>query len=176
MDKLGCEYDGCNWEGTMRTRCKNAKSVYFKKALCPTHSRKEAAKKTKTKQVTRTESKAKELAERRQVFFDYHISICNSSDESGYPIDSPTRLNICHILPKSYFPSVGEELNNCVYLTGDEHTELDNLIFKNKWKEVQEKFPNTWEVIKVRLQEVIPKVTENHIMMRTLKDYLQWID
>lgn len=172
--KLKCDYEECQWEGFMRTKCKNENSKYYKKYLCPYHAKQEQGRKVKTNQRNRTEQLQLEKSEKRKVYFDYHIDRCFKSEESGKIITEPSRLNICHILPKSYFPSVGEHLYNFMYLDGEEHTEIDNLIFKNKWEEVEEKFPNVWEKIVKRLRVIVPEVTENHNMLRKLKEYLKW--
>ena len=129
--KLKCDYEECQWEGFMRTKCKNENSKYYKKYLCPYHAKQEQGRKVKTNQRNRTEQLQLEKSEKRKVYFDYHIDRCFKSEESGKIITEPSRLNICHILPKSYFPSVGEHLYNFMYLDGEEHTEIDNLIFKN---------------------------------------------
>lgn len=172
--KLKCDYEDCSWEGTMRTRCKNDKSEYYRKFLCPTHSSKEKGAKKKSEQSKRTEQANKEKSERRLEYFNYHIPLVTVSEESGITIDNPSRLNVCHILPKSYFPSAEAILDNYMYLTGDEHTRIDILIFANRWEDIEKEFPKTWQLILLRLKKVIPLVKENHILLRNLKDYLEW--
>ena len=46
--------------------------------------------------------------------------------------------------------------------------------FHREWEEVEEKFPNVWEKIVKRLRVIVPEVTENHNMLRKLKEYLKW--
>lgn len=174
--KLPCEHHFCNWEGYIRTKCKNKKSDYYRKMLCPYHSSIEGEKKPKSKKRKRTEEENKVKSERRTEYFDYHIPLIHMSEESGIAIPNPSRMNVCHILPKTNFPSVDSLVENCVYLTGDEHTRIDNLIFSNRWEDVEKEFPNAWKLILERLNVVIPLVTENHSMLRNLKEYIKWED
>jgi len=173
--KLKCDKPFCEWEGYIRTKCKNKESDFYRKYLCPYHAKEEGGSVKKSSKRIKTEKFNKEKSLDRSTYFDYHLDKCNKSEESGRPISNPTRLNICHILPKSHFPSVQSNIHNCIYLDGDEHTRIDRLIFSNRWEDIEKEFPNSWKLIKERLQLFINDVTENHGMLRSLKNYLGWI-
>ena len=52
--KLKCDNPSCEWEGYMRTKCKNKESEYYKKYLCPYHASIESVPKKKTQKQKRT--------------------------------------------------------------------------------------------------------------------------
>lgn len=174
--KLKCDNPSCEWEGYMRTKCKNKESEYYRKYLCRKHSKEESGFKEVSKKIKRTLESNKTKKKERDDYFEYHLDRCFKSEESGARIFNASRLNICHILPKYAFNSVQGDYNNYIYLTGDEHTEFDNLFFKLKWEELELKFPNSWSKVKSRLNLLLPKVTENNKMIRSIKEYLEWED
>ena len=92
------------------------------------------------------------------------------SENSNEVIYSPNRSNICHIFPKSKYKSVRSLKENCVYLTLEEHTLFDNLLDRGKFDEIQEKFSEQFlEVLKERINKILPLVEENGRVKETLK-------
>lgn len=82
------------------------------------------------------------------------------SEESGNVIPYPTRGNICHILDKARHPSVGNHLDNYVFLTWQEHAKFDQYIFNHEFDKLKKEFPNIWPVILKRLETILPACTE----------------
>src|SRR5690606_5836386 len=94
------------------------------------------------------------------------------SEESGSPIYNPTKVNVCHLLPKRKYKSVAADLENCVYLTIDEHTRMDKLIDCNDFTALEREFPNSWYEICGRVASVLNR-TEEKGKLRTLwEEYL----
>ena len=83
------------------------------------------------------------------------------SEESGKVIFSPTRANICHILDKSRHPSVAYHPENYVFLTVDEHSRFDQLLFAHRFEELKKEFPNSWGKVLERLPYFINDCLEN---------------
>lgn len=83
------------------------------------------------------------------------------SEESGKPILYPNRANIAHLINKRNHPSVSYHPQNYVFLTVDEHSELDNKCLDvNDFVQLQKRFPNSFELIIERLRVVMQSVTE----------------
>ena len=83
------------------------------------------------------------------------------SEESGKAIFSPTRANICHILDKSRHPSVAYHPQNYVFLTVDEHSRFDQLLFAHRFEDLKKEFPNSWGKVLERLSYFINDCLEN---------------
>jgi hypothetical protein len=96
----------------------------------------------------------------RDVFFEYHIANCASSEHSGTIIFFPTRANCCHIFDKARHPSVQGNLINCVYLTLDEHTRFDQLLYTHQFDKLEDEFPNAWASAIGRMRLLLPEVKE----------------
>ena len=83
------------------------------------------------------------------------------SEESGKVIFSPTRANICHLFNKRNHPSVAYHPDNYVFLTMDEHSELDNKCLDvNDFIELIKRFPVASRLILERMEIVRKSVTE----------------
>ena len=170
--KLKCDYEECQWEGFMRTKCKNENSKYYKKYLCPYHAKQEQGRKVKTNQRNRTEQLQLEKSEKRKVYFDYHIDRCFKSEESGKIITEPSRLNICHIFPKRKYKSVQYNLKNVILLTGDEHTRFDTLLDRMDFEKLEKEF-KSWNLIKKQMIELLPEVEERGNLYLKFSDYVE---
>ena len=83
------------------------------------------------------------------------------SEESGDPIPYPTRANICHILDKSRHPSVAYHPQNYVFLTVDEHSRFDQLLFAHRFEDLKKEYPNSWGKVLERLSYFINDCLEN---------------
>ena len=83
------------------------------------------------------------------------------SEESGKRIPYPTRANVCHILDKSRHPSVAYHPQNYVFLTVDEHSRFDQLLFAHRFEELKKEFPNSWGKVLERLPYFINDCLEN---------------
>lgn len=128
----------------------------------------------KPKQVSEKKKSAKKKqSNRRNKYFDYHIERCTHCEESGEVIPYPSRLNICHIIDKGRHPSVEDNLDNYVYLTGDLHTEFDNLLFKHRFEELEKEFPNSWSVVVSRMEKLLPLVKEQTRFKIKFEEYLE---
>jgi hypothetical protein len=106
------------------------------------------------------------------VYFSYHIGRCKFSEESGVNIHSPTRANIAHIIDKGRHKSVQSHLDNFIYLTMQEHTDFDKLLFENNFEALEKNFPNAWGIALERLKILLPECTEKTKFIIKLEEYL----
>lgn len=118
------------------------------------------------------ENKRKQSSE-RDVYFKYHIERCKHSEETGKPIYEPTRANVCHIFDKGRHKSLQSNLDNYVYLTIQEHTTLDNHLFKLEFDKIEEKLPNAWKIICIRAKKLLPLVQERTRLYYKFEEYLE---
>ena len=153
-----------------RNKCveSNCNRFVFKKDKCNIHQPKTFIKKSRPE----TKARKKEISIKRSEYFDYHISKCKFSEESLTPISSPTRSNICHILPKSTHESLGEDIRNYVYLTQEEHNRFDNLLFKHDFEKLEQEFPRAWRLVKERLLDIVDDCKENTFLLIELRKIL----
>lgn len=119
-----------------------------------------------------TADKNKEKQEKRNVYFEYHLERCTHSEHSKKPILSPTKANICHILPKSTHPSLEDNLENCIYLTENEHERFDKLLFSHEFDKLEKEFEKTWENLCFLIIKLLNLCEENTTLTRALKKYL----
>lgn len=147
--------------------CKNCQTeqYIFSKGRCQRCATIEDSKPLKRgatikKQTDKNKSYRKSQSEIRDRYFDFHISLCKASDESGVSIPNPTRANICHLFDKARHPSVQANIYNCVYLTLDEHTRFDQLLYQHEFDKLEQEFPNAWEKAKRAMVMVSYAVTE----------------
>ena len=127
--------------------CKNCQTeqYIFSKGRCQRCATIEDSKPLKRgstikKQTEKNKVNRKSQSAIRDVYFDYHIRNCRSSEHSGTIIFFPTRANCCHLFDKARHPSVQGNLINCVYLTLDEHTRFDQLLFSHDFDKLEEEF------------------------------------
>ena len=147
--------------------CKNCQTeqYIFSKGRCQRCATIEDSKPLKRgttikKQTDKNKAIRKSQSAIRDRYFDFHISLCKASDESGVPIPNPTRANICHLFDKARHPSVQANIYNCVYLTLDEHTRFDQLLYQHEFDKLEQEFPNAWEKAKRAMVMVSYAVTE----------------
>lgn len=119
-----------------------------------------------------TKEKRKLKKDALSTYFIHHIGRCGYSENSGVRISQPNKANICHIFPKSNHPSVQANLDNCIYLTLDEHTQLDQWLFKHMFDKVEQNMPRAWELIKQRIAKVAPLVEEKTRFYFAILDYI----
>lgn len=149
-------------------KCSECDNPVFSKGFCRFHQPKKSIKKSRKQTV----EKKKETQDKRNVYFEYHLNKCVRSDESGKPIISPTKANICHIFDKSRHPSLEDNLLNCVYLTLDEHQDFDRLLYSHRFSILEEKFKNSFEKACLIGKELLPLCQENTIFTREFKKYI----
>lgn len=102
------------------------------------------------------------------------------SEESGKAIPHPTRANICHLVNKRNHPSVAFHPENYVFLTVDEHSELDNKCLDvNDFIELMKRFPIAFPKIMERIIAVRPSVAEKtkftEAFDRFVEDYNKYL-
>lgn len=96
-------------------------------------------------------------------FFAFHMEVLQKypiSMASGERIMNPSKCNICHIFPKRYYKSIAADLNNCIYLTWEEHAKFDYLLDCMDFDKIKEEFPNTWEIIRRKFVLLKPNIKE----------------
>ncbi len=96
------------------------------------------------------------------------------SEESGKAIFSPTRANICHLFNKRNHPSVAYHPDNYVFLTVDEHSELDNKCLDvNDFIELIKRFPVASRLILERMERVRQSVTEKTKFVEAFDNFIK---
>jgi hypothetical protein len=151
---------------------------WFSKKRCIYCAKKSYGMKSKNKEnitprmTPSTKEKKKLKQDVLSTYFKYHIDRCKRSENSGIIITSPTKANICHIFPKSNHPSVQANLDNCIYLTLDEHTMLDGYLFKHEFNKVEENMPKAWEIIKQRIRKIDGLIIERTSFYFAIRDYI----
>lgn len=156
-------------------KCLECDRPAFSKGLCQIHSKNKAALKSSGKIKQKRESTVEKTTvkrELREVYFDYHIERCTRSEESRKQISSPTRANICHIIPKGLHPSVQDNLENCVYYLFEEHERFDKLLFSLEFEKLEKEFKNSWDKVCIKASKIIPLCLENTNFIRSFKKYL----
>lgn len=116
----------------------------------------------------------KETSDIRSVYFDYHVSKCKKSEESGCNIIEASRVNICHILPKRRYESVQGHLDNYIYLTPDEHSRFDRLLDEMDFDKLKAEFPTAIILLYLRFKKLIPFVKETDgKLFNRLREYFE---
>lgn len=155
--------------------CKNCDRPAFSKGLCQIHMPKnkiQSIQKPIKQSRTKTAQKKKETSEIRSEYFEYHLPRCTHSQESFKPINNPTRSNICHIIPKARHESVQAHLDNCIYLTEDEHSRFDHLLFNLEFDKLEKEFKNSWNNTCLLSKNLLNLCQENTVLTRAFKKYL----
>lgn len=143
----------------------------FSKGRCEFCARKSYGR---PKQVSEKHVKAKkEKSDARNVYFDTLIALCKVSEESGKPIYSPNRSNVCHIFPKRIYNSVATHLDNYVYLTLEEHTRFDYLLDTLNFEALELEFPKAWKIVISRVKKLVPHISENGKLKLKFEEYLE---
>lgn len=124
------------------------------------------------KQTDKNKANRKSQFAIRDVYFSYHIERCKVSEESGVSIHNPTRANIAHIIDKGRHKSIQSHLDNFIYLTIQEHTDFDKLLFENDFEALEKSFPNAWGIALERLKTVLPECLEKTKFIIKLEEYL----
>lgn len=157
-------------------KCSLCNNPAFSKGFCRIHqptgkltfSQKKPIKKVRET----TMSKNKEKSKKRSAYFMYHLERCKRSDESFKEITYPTKANICHIFDKSRHPSLEDNLDNCIYLTFEEHQDFDRLLYSHQFEKLEEKFKNSFEKACLIAKLLLPLCQETTVFTRALNDYL----
>lgn len=131
------------------------------------------ARKAITKQTEKNKLYRKSQSAIRDTYFEYHIANCKSSEHSGVTIYNPTRANCCHLFDKARHPSVQGNVINCVYLTLDEHTRFDQLLYSHQFNKLEEEFPNAWASARSRMRLLLPEVKEETKFKSKFEEWIQ---
>lgn len=148
----------------------------FSKGFCKQCTMRKGKKLTPSKSLKSKPKLEKEKDIELMTYFEKHIEALKSfgvSEESGSPIPYPTNINICHLLDKARHPSVATHLDNCIYLTWEEHSQFDNLLFQHRFQDVRNSFPNSWETVVSRLKIIIPLCKERTKYLVALEEFIQ---
>ena len=99
------------------------------------------------------------------------------SEESGESIPYPSNLNICHLFPKRNHKSVQAHETNCIYLTWDEHSKLDNqYLDRHDFSGLEKAFPNSFKLIVERMRIVRASVTEKTKYVEAFDKFSESLD
>lgn len=94
-------------------------------------------------------------------FFDEYLKNNRHIDfENGETILYANRSNCCHIFPKSIYKSIAQNNNNIILLSLENHTTLDNHLFKMEFDEIEKKLPKVYKEIMNRASILLPLITE----------------
>ena len=148
------------------------------KGLCPSCRYKEKPINQKPlKRSTIKRTPPKKTSKKLKNFFDTQLELLTNkpySQESGKYISNPSKLNLAHFLPKrpeGGFPSIADDLDNCIFLTWKEHSRFDQLQDQRKFDILEKEYPNTWNLEKLRL--LLNKCTERNKLYFQLTEYLK---
>jgi hypothetical protein len=117
-------------------------------------------RKTIKKQTQKNIAYRNTRSEIRDAYFDHHLKECVASEFSGKHIYLPTRANICHLFDKGRHPSVQGNIANYIYLTLDEHTRFDQLLYSHEFEKLQEEFGHAWILALGRMEMLLDEVQE----------------
>jgi hypothetical protein len=112
----------------------------------------------------------------RDEYFNYHLKEIVGSEQSYVAITFPTRANICHIFDKGRHPSVQGNIANYVYLTLDEHTRFDQLLYQHEFRKLEGEFNSAWSKAVMRIKLVLPHVVENTKFKSKIEEYLKLLE
>lgn len=158
--------------------CGREDQPWFSKKRCQRCAKIEDSKPLKRgstikKQTEKNKSYRKSRYAIRNDYFDHHINLCKVSEESGVLISNPTKANICHIFDKARHPSVQANLDNYVYLTVDEHTRFDQLLYQHDFERLGQEFPNCLPKVLHRIEIVSGVCTEKTKFFIKLEEWIQ---
>lgn len=110
----------------------------------------------KSKQIKRTR-KRKKTNDCLTVFFNTHLELLSRNPYSilNNFIPSPSITNIAHLLPKRSFKDIQCNLENCIYLTWQEHSDFDRMMDSHEFDKLEIYFGETWENICNSLQNLL---------------------
>lgn len=155
-----CNVKGCSWKGAM-----------LSKGMCPYHySLMYSEQRKKNKLNTKSSS---------DEFFDKHIKILKTRPYSDYkmtPINRPSRVNICHILPKretNGFPSMGEVDDNILYLTWQQHHNFDKWLDNREYDKLKKEMPEIYDILLERLPKLLEEAEERNKFYFDLKKLIE---
>lgn len=126
-----------------------------------------------TKQTDKNKLHRKSQSAIRDAYFEFHIKSCTESEESGRRISDPTRANICHLFDKSRHPSLQGCLDNYVYLTLDEHTRFDKLLYDHEFAKLELEFPKIWPEVVNRMHNLLELCKETTKFKMKFEEYLE---
>lgn len=149
-------------------KCSQCDRPAFSKGLCQMHQPKKGIKQKRES----TQEKSTIKKEKRNSYFEYHLSRCTKSDESFKQILEPTRANICHIFDKSRHPSLQDNLDNCIYLTLNEHQDFDRLLYSHQFERLEKDFKNSFKKACEIGINLLSLCEENTVFTREFKKYL----
>ena len=108
----------------------------------------------------------------RDEYFLYHIQECQRSEFSGKTISDPNRSNICHLFDKGRHPSVQGDFRNYIYLTLDEHTRFDQLLYSHEFEKLQEEFRHAWILALGRMEMLLEDVQEQTKFKTKIEEWI----
>ena len=146
------------------------------KGLCPLCRKKEVGEKPR-KAIKSLSPKRKTSSFENKIimgeYFSHHLNLCRQSENSGVFISEPTRVNICHLLPKRIYKSVKDNIDNCIYLTQDEHTRFDYLLDTLNLDKIHQEMPVAYKILFERLEKILPLVQEKGKLLFKLEE--EWL-
>lgn len=149
-------------------KCSECDRPVFSKGLCQLHQPKKGIK--QNRETTQEKSTIKK--EKRNSYFEYHLERCTRSEESFKQISNPTRANVCHVFDKSRHPSLQDNLENCIYLTLNEHQDFDRLLYNHEFERLSIEFKNSFKKACIIANKLLPLCEESTNFTRELEKYL----
>lgn len=149
-------------------KCSECDRPAFSKGLCQLHQPKKSIKQSRES----TQEKSTIKKELRSSYFEYHLERCTRSEESFKQISNPTRANICHVFDKARHPSLQDNLENCIYLTLNEHQDFDRLLYNHDFERLNVEFKNSFKKACIIAKKLLPLCKESTNFTRELEKYL----
>ena len=120
MRSYPCEMEGCSNVVSLRSRIKHG--GYKGKKVCPhCYAKLNPISKKTPKNTVKRKDERKDFP----LYYQYHIPRVTKCENCEAVIFSPNTSNICHIIPKGKFKSVGSHLDNYLYMCLSCHSEYD---------------------------------------------------
>jgi len=155
--------------------CGRDDQPWFSKKRCKSCTQIES-KKTIRKQTQKNIEYRNTRSAVRDEYFHYHLGICQASEFSGKRISSPSRANICHLFDKARHPSVQGNIINYIYLTLDEHTRFDQLLYSHEFDKLESEFKGAWFIALDRMQMLLPEVEEQTKFKFKIEEWIKLKD
>lgn len=156
------------------TECGREDQPWFSKKRC-----KSCASKSYNRPKKITEKAAKRKKGEKECLKNYFSTHLNNlkrrpfSEESGIFIPNPSIVNICHIIDKGRHKSVKCHLDNYIYLTWEEHSKMDRLLFEHKFDIFEKEFVKVFPIYVERYLKIRDCVEETTKFLLMFDSYIE---
>lgn len=158
MHRYPCEMESCSNQVPIRSRIKQGE--HKGKKVCPhCYNRLRPIK----KQTQKNKIKRKDERSNFPAYYQYHIPRVSKCENCDKPILKPNVSNVCHIIPKGKFKSVGSILDNYLYMCLSCHSKYDS-----SW--VKAMSMSVWPLAVKRFKKFEKFIVEKSLILNHFKD------